>query len=90
MANCVFIEYFSRNNASSGKDETVKFAYSDLRKVNFTSAPFVSHEFISFIEFLDTDFAYHCYPIERVPVEKFDEIVSILRQLGIDATNSFK
>lgn len=72
------------------EDEPVKFAYSDLRKVNFTSAPFVSHEFISFIEFLDTDFAYHCYPIERVPVKKFDEIVSILRQLGIDATNSFK
>ena len=62
------------------EDELVKFAYSDLRKVNFTSAPFVGHEFISFIEFLDADFAYHCYPIERVPVKKFDEIVSLLRQ----------
>lgn len=56
---------------------------------NFTSAPFVSREFISFIELLDADLAYHCYPIERVPVKKFDEIVLILRQLGIDATNSF-
>ena len=72
------------------EDEPVKFAYSELRKVNFTSAPFVGHEFISFIEFLDADFAYHCYPIERVPVKKFDEIVSLLRQLGIDATNSFE
>lgn len=71
------------------EDEPVKFAYSDLRKVNFTSAPFVSREFISFIELLDADLAYHCYPIERVPVKKFDEIVLILRQLGIDATNSF-
>ena len=47
-------------------------------------------EYPSFIEFLDADFAYHCYPIERVPVKKFDEIVSLLRQLGIDATNSFE
>ena len=72
------------------EDELVKFAYSDLRKVNFTSVPFVSREFILFIELLDADFAYHCYPIERVLVKKFDEIVSLLRQLGIDATNSFE
>ncbi|WP_418829646.1 hypothetical protein [Phocaeicola sp.] len=72
------------------EDELVKFAYSDLRKVNFTSVPFVSREFIPFIELLDADFAYHCYPIERVPVKKFDEIVSLLRQLEIDATNSFE
>lgn len=70
------------------QDEPAKFAYSELRKVNFTSMPYGKSGDIFYMEFLDADFAYYSYPIERVPVKRFDEIVSQLRQLGIDATNS--
>lgn len=63
---------------------TVRYLYSDLRKVNFDYAR--EKNFTYNMEVLDKNFDYHLYYIGRVPRTKMKEITKYLKEAGIDAT----
>lgn len=63
-----------------------RFAYSELRKVNFDFAR--EQGFTHVMELLTTDYYYHLYYIGRTPRKSLNQIAQTLRQAGIDATCS--
>lgn len=65
---------------------TIRYPYTDLRKVNFDFAR--EQTFTHVMELLDKDYRYRLFYIGRVSRKKLNEIAEQLQEAGIDATCS--
>ena len=65
---------------------SIRYPYTDLRKVNFDFAR--EQTFTHIMEFLDKDYRYRLFYIGRVSRKKLNEITEKLQQAGVDATCS--
>lgn len=65
---------------------TIRYAYEDLRKVNFDFAR--EQNFTHVMELLDKDYRYRLFYIGRVSRKKLNEIAEHLQETGVDATCS--
>lgn len=65
---------------------TIRYAYEDLRKVNFDFAR--EQNFTHVMELLDKDYRYRLFYIGRVSRKKLNEIAERLQEAGVDATCS--
>ncbi|MDA6986869.1 hypothetical protein OSM86_23215, partial [Escherichia coli] len=65
---------------------TIRYPYTNLRKVNFDFAR--EQTFTHVMELLDKDYRYRLFYIGRVSRKKLNEIAERLQQAGVDATCS--
>lgn len=65
---------------------SIRYLYTDLRKVNFDFAR--EQAFTHIMELLDKDYRYRLFYIGRVSRKKLKEIAERLKETGIDATCS--
>lgn len=65
---------------------TIRYPYTDLRKVNFDFAR--EQTFTHIMELLDKDYRYRLFYIGRVSRKTLNEIAERLQQAGVDATCS--
>ena len=65
---------------------TIRYPYTDLRKVNFDFAR--EQTFTHIMELLDKDYRYRLFYIGRVSRKRLNEIAERLQQAGVDATCS--
>ena len=65
---------------------TIRYPYTDLRKVNFDFAR--EQAFTHIMELLDKDYRYRLFYIGRVSRKTLNEIAERLQQAGVDATCS--
>ena len=65
---------------------SIRYLYTDLRKVNFDFAR--EQTFTHIMELRDKDYHYRLFYIGRVSRKKLNEIANRLQQVGVDATCS--
>ena len=65
---------------------TIRYPYTDLRKVNFDFAR--EQTFTHIMELLDKDYRYRLFYIGRVSSKRLNAIAERLQQAGVDATCS--
>ena len=86
MTRFCYLTLDNENLTVHSAGRTIRYPYTDLRKVNFDFAR--EQTFTHIMELLDKDYRYRLFYIGRVSRKKLNEIAERLQQAGVDATCS--
>ena len=86
MTRFCYLTLDNENLTVHSAGRTIRYPYTDLRKVNFDFAR--EQTFTHVMELLDKDYRYRLFYIGRVSRKKLNEIAERLQQAGVDATCS--
>ena len=86
MTRFCYLTLDNENLTVHSAGRTIRYPYTNLRKVNFDFAR--EQTFTHVMELLDKDYRYRLFYIGRVSRKKLNEIAERLQQAGVDATCS--